>query len=58
MRHNRREVSVVDNFSPSNRRLFGTLKDKIKIVDPDWWKPMNAEELELFLNGSAMSRKA
>lgn len=30
---------------------FGTLKGKIKINDPDWWKPMTEEEAEAFLDG-------
>jgi prevent-host-death family protein len=30
---------------------FGTLKGKIIIHDPDWWKPMTAEEVEAFLDG-------
>jgi hypothetical protein len=28
---------------------FGTLKGKIVINDPDWWKPMSDEEVDAFL---------
>ena len=30
---------------------FGTLKGKVVIRDPDWWKPMTDEEVEAFLEG-------
>ncbi len=30
---------------------FGTLRGKIVINDPDWWKPMEDEEVDAFLNG-------
>lgn len=30
---------------------FGTLRGRIKIIDPDWWKPMSDEEVEAFLEG-------
>lgn len=30
---------------------FGSLKDKIIIHDPAWWKPMTDEEAEAFLEG-------
>ena len=29
---------------------FGTLKDKVTAVDPDWWKPMTNGEVEAFLD--------
>src|SRR5512146_205724 len=28
---------------------FGTLKDRLVIQDPDWWKPMRDEEVDAFL---------
>jgi prevent-host-death family protein len=31
---------------------FGTLKGKVIIHDPDWWKPMADEELDAFLDRS------
>lgn len=30
---------------------FGTLKGRIAINDPDWWKPMSDEEVDAFLDG-------
>ena len=40
----RRGVPVVDivrTQAPTRKKpKFGTLKGKIKIIDPDWWKPM------------------
>jgi len=51
----RRGVPVVDlvrTKEPSRKpRMLGTLKGKIQILDPDWWKPMKDEEVEDFLAG-------
>jgi prevent-host-death family protein len=51
----RRGVPVVDlvrTKKPSRKpRTLGTLKGKIQILDPDWWKPMTDEEVEAFLAG-------
>jgi prevent-host-death family protein len=51
----RRGVPVVDivrTKKPArNKRMLGTLRDKIQILDPDWWKPMTDEEAEDFLAG-------
>ena len=34
-------VDLVRTNAPSGRKpKFGTMKDKIKIIDADWWKPM------------------
>jgi prevent-host-death family protein len=30
---------------------FGTLKGKVVIHDPDWWKPMSEDEVDDFLEG-------
>jgi len=32
-------------------RKLGTLKGKIRIVDPDWWKPMTPEDVDAFIEG-------
>lgn len=49
----RRGVPVVDivrTKEPTHKkRVLGTLKGKIKIVDADWWKPMGDEEVEDFM---------
>jgi prevent-host-death family protein len=51
----RRGVPVVDvvRTKQSNRkaRKLGTLKGKIRIIDPDWWKPMTDREIEKFVSG-------
>ena len=49
----RRGVPVVDivrTQKPSRtKRILGTLKGKIKIHDPNWWKPMTDEDAREFL---------
>jgi antitoxin (DNA-binding transcriptional repressor) of toxin-antitoxin stability system len=51
----RRGVPVVDSVrtttAGNDKPKFGTLKDKVIEVAPDWWKPMNDEEVDEFLNG-------
>lgn len=46
----RRGVPVVDivRTRKTGRKIpkFGTLKGKIQIFDPDWWKPMSDKEIE------------
>lgn len=48
----RRGVPVVDlvrSHQPARKkRLLGTLKGKIQILDPDWWKPMTDKEVDDF----------
>ncbi len=33
------------------KRVLGALRGQIKIIDPDWWKPMTEKEMEDFLAG-------
>jgi prevent-host-death family protein len=51
----RRGVPVVDlvrTKEPSRKkRTLGTLKGKIQVLDPNWWKPMTDKEVEAFLAG-------
>jgi prevent-host-death family protein len=51
----RRGTPVVDIIrtatSDREKPKFGTLKDKVVIHDPDWWKPMTEEEVDDFLEG-------
>jgi prevent-host-death family protein len=51
----RRGVPVVDIVRTKKpvrkNRTLGTLRGKIQVVDPDWWKPMTDEEVESFLRG-------
>ena len=49
----RRGVPVVDivrtKKPTGKKRILGTLKGKIQILDPNWWKPMTDRDLEDFL---------
>jgi prevent-host-death family protein len=51
----RRGVPVVDivrTKKPTRKkRMLGTMKGKIRVNDPNWWKPMTEEEVEGFLAG-------
>jgi prevent-host-death family protein len=51
----RRGVPVVDIVRTKKpvvkKRTLGALRGQIQILDPDWWKPMSAEEAENFLGG-------
>jgi prevent-host-death family protein len=51
----RRGVPVVDlvrTKSPSrNKPKFGTLREWIREVDPDWWKPMTDHQVDAWLEG-------
>jgi prevent-host-death family protein len=51
----RRGVPVADlvrTKEPAHRkRRLGTLKGKIQVLDPDWWKPMTDQEVDAFLEG-------
>jgi len=51
----RRGVPVVDivrsNQPTRKQPMFGTLKGKIQILDPDWWKPMTDKEVEDIFGG-------
>ena len=51
----RRGAPVVDMVRTAKgmpeRPQFGTLKGKVIIHDPDWWKPMADEEADAFVDG-------
>ena len=51
----RRGVPVVDlvrtEMSGTRKPRFGTLRGRVKVVDPDWWKPMSGDEAEVFIEG-------
>jgi antitoxin (DNA-binding transcriptional repressor) of toxin-antitoxin stability system len=50
----RRGVPVADlraTTAARKRPKLGTLRGKIKIFDPNWWKPMTDDEVEDFLAG-------
>jgi prevent-host-death family protein len=52
----RRGVPVVDIVRTSEparkQRTLGTLKGKVQVVDPEWWKPMADDEVERLFAGS------
>ena len=51
----RRGVPVVDivrtNQPTRKKRKLGTLKGKMRVLDPNWWKPMTDEDVEDFIEG-------
>lgn len=51
----RRGAPVADlvrtQTSSGDRPKLGTLKGKVVVHDPGWWKPMTDEELKAFLEG-------
>ena len=45
-------VDIVRTKKPTRKkRTLGTLKGKIQVLDPDWWKPMTEDAVEDFLAG-------
>ena len=51
----RRGVPAVDivrtkKLSRKKRRL-GTLKGKIQVLEPEWWKPLSEDEVDAFVEG-------
>jgi antitoxin (DNA-binding transcriptional repressor) of toxin-antitoxin stability system len=43
-------VEIVRTNQPSGKkRVFGKLRDRVKVIDPDWWKPMTDKEVDDFL---------
>lgn len=51
----RRGTPVVDIVPTKKQvrktRILGALRGQIKIIDPDWWKPMTDKEVDDFLDG-------
>lgn len=51
-RHGLPVADIVRTKAASGRKpKLGTMRDRIKIIDPDWWKPMSEEEADRFLEG-------
>jgi hypothetical protein len=45
-------VDIVRTKKPvRKKRILGALRGQIKIIDPDWWKPMTDREVDDFLEG-------
>lgn len=46
---------VVDIVRTSRARTekpkFGTMKDRVRVLDPDWWKPMTDDEVDALFHG-------
>ena len=51
----RRGVPVVDivptKTSSAKKPRFGSLRGRINVNDPQWWKPMSDEEAKSFIDG-------
>jgi prevent-host-death family protein len=51
----RRGVPIVDLVRTKERvtinRRFGTLRDRVKQIDPNWWTAMTEKEAEAFMEG-------
>jgi prevent-host-death family protein len=51
----RRGVPVVDMVrtkEPARKaRRLGSLRGKVRVFDPEWWKPMTDDEVEAFIEG-------
>jgi prevent-host-death family protein len=51
-RHGRPVVDIVRTTKThSEKPKFGTLKGRVTILEPDWWKPMTGDEVDAFLDG-------
>jgi prevent-host-death family protein len=44
-------VDIVRTAKASRQPKFGTLKGRIIVNDPNWWKPMTDKELDDFVEG-------
>ncbi|MGA8410007.1 MAG: type II toxin-antitoxin system prevent-host-death family antitoxin [Candidatus Acidiferrales bacterium] len=51
----RRGVPAVDMIRTKEpnrkKRRLGTLKGKIQILEPEWWRPLSDDEAEAFVEG-------
>jgi prevent-host-death family protein len=51
-RHGTPVVDIVRTTkADSEKPKFGTLKGKVTVLDPEWWKPMTDDEVEAFIDG-------
>jgi prevent-host-death family protein len=51
-RHGTPVVDIIRTTkAESEKPRFGTLKGKVTVLDPDWWKPMTKDEVEAFIAG-------
>jgi prevent-host-death family protein len=51
-RHGTPVVDIVrTSLAHPEKPKFGTLRDRVKVLDPDWWKPMTDDEVDAMLAG-------
>jgi prevent-host-death family protein len=51
-RHGTPVVDIVRTSKAHHEKpKFGTLKDRVKVLDPDWWKPMTDADVDALLDG-------
>ena len=51
-RHGTPVVDIVRTTKAGREKpKLGTLKGKVTVLDPNWWKPMTDDEVEAFLDG-------
>ena len=45
-------VDIIRTKKPSRKkRRLGTLKGKIQVLEPEWWRPLSDDEAEAFAEG-------
>ena len=50
-RHGTPVVDIVRTTKADPQKpKFGTLKGKVTVLDPDWWKPLTDDEVEALLD--------
>jgi prevent-host-death family protein len=50
-RHGTPVVDIVRTTKAHTEKpKFGTLKDRVRVLDPDWWKPMTGDDVDAFLD--------
>jgi prevent-host-death family protein len=51
-RHGTPVVDIVRTTKAhAEKPKFGTLKGKVAVLDPDWWKPMTGDEVDALIDG-------
>lgn len=55
-RHGKPVADLVRTSAGSRRKpVLGTLRNRIQINDPDWWKPMSDEEVDREISAISLS---
>ena len=42
---------VLTSRARTEKPKFGTMKDRVRVLDPDWWKPMTDDEVDALFHG-------